>query len=284
LEDTGEFGDDLTAFELEALFEDLLDLEIDLELAPGEELTDEAFADLLDALFEQSEEFREQIESIDVPPETISPVPSRIGLDISGQPFVWDEVVIVLDFDIDNPDLRIAQIAALTGGEVVGSSQGGRIYQVRYTLENREGLGDLRELADRFPGVTSASRHYLIDPEGPFSKVPDDSVFSEWNADSPSPDSNNWNLEFIRAPSAWDITTGSDAVIVGVIDGALDSGHTDLSGNVVSTFGPFSAIANGHGTHVSGIICAEGNNGRGISGVAWNCSLRITVAHIDLTT
>jgi subtilisin family serine protease len=271
--DSGESGSALTASELGALLGELLGQVVELNLDSGTEITDEAFGDLLAALSEQNEEFQEQVAAVDVPPVTISPVPSRIGLDLSGQWFVWDEVVITLDFSVEDPDLRIAQIAALTGGEVVGSSPGGRIYQIRYTLENRDDLGDLRGLTDRFPGVTSASRHYLIDPEGPFSKVPDDSVFSEW--DVGNPDGNNWNLEFMNAPAAWDITTGSDKVFVGVIDGAMDSGHSDLIGNVASTFGPFSAIANGHGTHVSGIICADGNNGQGITGVAWDCSLRV---------
>jgi thermitase len=105
----------------------------------------------------------------------------------------------------------------------------------------------------------------------------------------------------IGAERAWDITTGSRAVVVSVIDTGVDFSHPDLAQNAwvnraeasgqegvdddgngfvddvhgwdfVSNRG-LMVDDNGHGTHVAGTIGAVGNNGTGVVGVAWNVSL-----------
>lgn len=68
-------------------------------------------------------------------------------------------------------------------------------------------------------------------------------------------------------------TKGDPKVIVGVIDGGVDSTHTDLNGGIVlktskcfisgSKFSPHD-----HGTHVAGTIAARNNNGAFLSGIA----------------
>ncbi|HSB12433.1 MAG TPA: S8 family serine peptidase [Blastocatellia bacterium] len=103
----------------------------------------------------------------------------------------------------------------------------------------------------------------------------------------------------ISATPAWDITTGSRANVVGVVDTGLDYNHPDLAANVWSapsaftvTMGSttincpagshgFNAITNtcdplddnNHGTHCSGTIGAVGNNGVGVAGVNWTASI-----------
>lgn len=91
----------------------------------------------------------------------------------------------------------------------------------------------------------------------------------------------------IDANLAWDITTGSSDVIVAVIDTGVDYNHEDLAGNIWSNTGSSSGIhgydfynddnnpmdEHGHGTHVAGTICAQGNNQVGVAGVAWQCQI-----------
>jgi len=107
----------------------------------------------------------------------------------------------------------------------------------------------------------------------------------------------------IDAPEAWDTETGSSSIVIAVIDTGTDWIHEDLSNNIWSNTGEnpsndsdddnngyvndvrgwdFANRDNDpsddndpyyHGTHVSGTIAAEGNNGIGITGVCWSASI-----------
>ncbi|MCL2065740.1 MAG: S8 family serine peptidase [Candidatus Cloacimonetes bacterium] len=86
----------------------------------------------------------------------------------------------------------------------------------------------------------------------------------------------------IKAPDAWDFTTGSSNVRVGVIDTGI-SDHNDLNENTAQgknfnyNMVPFdpddTTDTHGHGSHVSGTIGAVGNNRLGVVGINWNISL-----------
>ncbi|HEV7396352.1 MAG TPA: S8 family serine peptidase [Pyrinomonadaceae bacterium] len=114
----------------------------------------------------------------------------------------------------------------------------------------------------------------------------------------------------IQAESAWDITTGSNNIVVAVIDEGIDISHPDLQTNVWTNTGeipgngvdddangyvddlhgfdffhndasvydgpgtnPDGSIIDSHGTHVAGTIGASGNNGLGVVGVNWQTRL-----------
>jgi type VII secretion-associated serine protease mycosin len=81
-------------------------------------------------------------------------------------------------------------------------------------------------------------------------------------------------LRTIRAPAAWDATTGSANVIVAVLDTGIAAGHPDLQGKVVKgrSFVPGVTSTNdpeGHGTAVAGLIAAGTDNDEGIAGLGW---------------
>jgi subtilisin family serine protease len=102
----------------------------------------------------------------------------------------------------------------------------------------------------------------------------------------------------ISATLAWATTTGSDKVVVAVLDSGVDYTHEDLIQNMwlrpadmapyqdnelgtIDDEHGFNAIdtasdpmdENGHGTHCAGIIGAEGENNLGIAGVNWKVQI-----------
>jgi subtilisin family serine protease len=111
----------------------------------------------------------------------------------------------------------------------------------------------------------------------------------------------------IDMENAWNITTGSSTVVVGTIDSGLRLGHPEFSGRLWVNAGEipnngtdddangfiddingwdFANADNdptddqGHGTNVTGIIGANGNNGIGYAGVDWQCKL-MTLKGLD---
>ncbi len=150
--------------------------------------------------------------------------------------------------------------------------------QIRYQdVEDLAALEQVRRRASASADVAFAAHYYLQD--GPLVRIPDDPESGAWDTSAPA--GNNWSLEFVNAPAAWDIKTGDRAVKVAVIDGDLDRDHGDLVFNVDGVFGERTEEWGGHGTHVAGMICGDSNNGKGISGVAWDCGLLLYEIELD---
>lgn len=83
-----------------------------------------------------------------------------------------------------------------------------------------------------------------------------------------------WHLDLIGAPAAWDITTGNVSIRVAVLDTGVDALHPDLAGRLMPGVNTWlnntdSRDAVGHGTAVAGIIGAVANNGQGVAPVTW---------------
>jgi len=128
---------------------------------------------------------------------------------------------------------------------------------------------DAYRALESIPGVLSVERNYifrvLTDFHGAGTKIPNDPLYI----------SQKWHYEMINLPEAWSITTGSQLVVVAVIDSGVDFGHPDLQGVIYDTGWDFvdendsPQDLHGHGTHVAGTIAALTNNGQGVAGVAW---------------
>ena len=115
-----------------------------------------------------------------------------------------------------------------------------------------------------------------------------------------------WNLELIEIQKAWDISTGGlspngDTIVIAVLDSGCDIDHIDLEENIWTNkmeipnddidndgngyvddylglnldTGDDRHRSDNHGTPVTGIIGAVGNNEEGLTGINWNVKLMI---------
>ena len=80
-----------------------------------------------------------------------------------------------------------------------------------------------------------------------------------------------WHVDQISAREVWNQGFSGQNIIVGVVDGMVDTTHTQLKNNIAYSH-KFNAEANDaslnrHGTHVAGIIAADPNLGA-VSGIA----------------
>ena len=135
-------------------------------------------------------------------------------------------------------------------------------------------------------------------PASVFALVPNDTFYDE-----------QWYLDKMQAGVAWETSTGSDDVVIAVIDSGVDLDHPDLIGNIWQNSTEIagngvdddkngyiddlhgwdfvdedgdptpeinstaSADAISHGTLVAGLIGATGDNAEGVTGVNWNVSV-----------
>jgi thermitase len=87
-----------------------------------------------------------------------------------------------------------------------------------------------------------------------------------------------WHLTKLKAPEAWDITTGDPSVIIAVLDSGVDSTHPDLAAKLLPGWNFYDNNADtsdvyGHGTKVAGVAAAVTNNGLGVAAIAWQCRI-----------
>ena len=142
---------------------------------------------------------------------------------------------------------------------------------------------------ERMDGVVYAEPDHVVRQ----TAVPNDPLLSY-----------EWDMTAIRAPAAWDVTTGSAQVTVGVVDTGIDATHPDLAPNLWTNPGESGGgretngvdddgngriddvhgwdfvdhdaqpqDGNGHGTHVSGTIAARGNDASGVAGLNWSSAI-----------
>lgn len=124
-----------------------------------------------------------------------------------------------------------------------------------------------RELMKYFaehPASIYAEPNYLLLP----NRRPNDEYYQEYQ----------WNLPMIGMEQGWEITRGSNKVIVAVVDTGVDLKHPDFAGKLVTGYNVLEdndnpQDDNGHGTHVAGVIAATTNNRSGIAGMSWHSKI-----------
>ncbi len=141
----------------------------------------------------------------------------------------------------------------------------------------------------RNPAVKYAERIYYRYPQSQKRTIPDDPRFtSQWAWDNDGSDANSVADADLDMPEAWSIVHDASDITVAIVDDGFDLEHPDLQDNIVSGGG--INCVNGtcrsgsdaetgdkdkefHGSLVTGVIGAVGNNGVGIAGAAWQVNL-----------
>lgn len=212
--------------------------------------------------------------------------------------YVPGEILVVYKEDIS--DAEIEQVAEEMDGEVVETiteTEDSKVALV--SISDDTTVQTAVEEYTEADEVAYAEPNYVIDSFEDIVDVESDPLMEK-----------QWYLDYVHAPAAWDILNDyrGEKVRIGVIDTGVRLDHEDLQGvinadlsvEIVRDTGTGTCstqplrgdgFLNGteeqnsntvHGTHVAGIIAAEGGNGVGIQGVAsvGNSSGQNTVADI----
>ena len=200
----------------------------------------------------------------------------------------------------------VAAANTVAGGETITSFMAGTSKIHHLKLGKGVNVEDALAKYRQSPAVDYAEPNYLHR----LTSIPNDTQFTTlWGLHNTGQSVNGTvgtNDVDIDAPEAWDITTGSASVIIGVVDSGIAYDHPDLAPNIWVNSGeiPNDGIDNdgngfiddvngydffnndpdpmdtpdpagnpGHGTHVAGTIAAVGNNSLGITGVMHTAKL-----------
>ncbi len=170
---------------------------------------------------------------------------------------------------------------------------------------------DILSWLRRQPEVRLAQFNHILEERKSFNQIPDDPLFEkQWHLLNDGSTGGLTDAD-LDADQAWDLSTGGltaagDTIVLAVIDGGIDADHPDLmprlwrnwqeipdngldddqngfmddyrGWNVFSDNDDIGGFITTHGTPVSGLLGAEGNNGLGVSGVNWNSQMMFVSA------
>ncbi len=137
-------------------------------------------------------------------------------------------------------------------------------YPYRITCSSREEAQELLQSLSQNPLIKYAEKSC----PGQLKEItPNDTNFSQ-----------QWQHQIISSPAAWQITTGSPEITVAILDTGITNNLTEFNNRLVPGFDFVNNDNNpaddmGHGTRVTAVGFANGNDNFGTAGVDWNCRI-----------
>jgi subtilisin family serine protease len=235
---------------------------------------------------------------------------SQSGQDSTKPRYAAGQILVKLRAEARPSALEVQTSDASQLAEMILPETGARADSLDGNADQESGLYVVQLAED--VSVDEALRRAASDPRVAYAEpdylittmvTPNDSLFNEmWGLSNSGVPFGKAGAD-IGATNAWDLTTGSEDVVVAITDTGSDLTHPDLAANawVNSREIPGNSVdddANGliddingwnflgnnnqlvedpftdlHGTHVAGTIGAVGNNGVGTTGVAWRVKL-----------
>jgi thermitase len=198
-------------------------------------------------------------------------MPAQIVPSLGGGIALWRDIEVVPDelivsFSADTPAARMGLVHDLLGATPLATLAPGL---VRVALPAGT---DLDTAIGRYATDTSvrfAQPNVLHRPLRALATlgVPNDLKWAQ-----------QWNLQTVRADTAWDKAVGDASIVIAVLDSGMDVDHPDLVDKIAWGLDTHAMDsdpddATGHGTHCAGIASAETNNLFGVAGMGNACSL-----------
>lgn len=182
------------------------------------------------------------------------------------------DAVVLLHADVAEPeDLAKVTALGLQRDEVRSALLGDHDY-FTVTDPATSPAYDLTERIGEALGRAVEVRLEWVPLRVPVAHTPNDPMYA-----------NQWNLRQIGAggtgTTGWDLTMGSPAVTVAILDEGVELGHPDLAGAFLhnginlGTMSGTGAPTGNHGTPCAGIVGARTGNGIGVAGLAGGCRL-----------
>lgn len=188
--------------------------------------------------------------------------------------FVNNELLVTLNEEEKEDDLR--QILADFDAEIVGKIGIVNQYQIQFQeIKTYEELGKIEDRLKEYKWIEDTCINWAMELDAE-SYYPNDKKWKNQWGDIPS--GNNWGMEAIDAPGAWEYKDQMETINIGVIDTMFDVEHEDLLfvetplGNDRSMEKQkpheFEDNDSNHGTHVAGTFAATFDNQKGVAGVS----------------
>ncbi|MCX7858362.1 MAG: S8 family serine peptidase, partial [Deltaproteobacteria bacterium] len=167
--------------------------------------------------------------------------------------YVEDELLV--QFKAGVPHFKARTMVEKEGAQIARHVPQIRLMRIKAPPKALEAI---KKVLEKNPNVAFVEPNYIAKPQ----YIPNDTYFSS-----------QWHLSKIQAPEGWDISKGSENVIIAIADTGVNTNHPDLAPKLVPGYNCYAentdvTDTHGHGTAVAGVAGAVCDNAQGVAGVA----------------